>query len=43
MGMMLPSAALQSVRYQHESVAFSHVLLAATTRLKVIAAVLPGP
>ena len=29
--------------YQHESVAFSHALLAATTRLKVIAAVLPGP
>lgn len=29
--------------YQHESVSFSHALLAATTRLKVIAAVLPGP
>ncbi|WGF89107.1 dimethylsulfone monooxygenase SfnG [Marinivivus vitaminiproducens] len=29
--------------YQHESVAFSHALLAATERLKVIAAVLPGP
>jgi len=29
--------------YQHESVAFSHALLAATTRLKVIAAILPGP
>ena len=29
--------------YQHESVAFSHALLAATTKLKVIAAVLPGP
>ena len=29
--------------YQHESVAFSHALLAATTTLKVIAAVLPGP
>ncbi|BBP59666.1 dimethylsulfone monooxygenase SfnG [Pseudomonas sp. St316] len=29
--------------YQHESVAFSHALLAVTTRLKVIAAVLPGP
>ncbi|PBJ12503.1 Alkanesulfonate monooxygenase [Pseudomonas ogarae] len=29
--------------YQHESVAFSHALLAATTRLKVIAAVLTGP
>ncbi|CAH0197440.1 dimethylsulfone monooxygenase SfnG [Pseudomonas brassicacearum] len=29
--------------YQHESVAFSHALLAATSRLKVIAAVLPGP
>jgi FMNH2-dependent dimethyl sulfone monooxygenase len=28
--------------YQHESVAFSHALLAAT-RLKVIAAILPGP
>lgn len=28
---------------QHESVAFSHVLLAATDKLKVIAAVLPGP
>ncbi|WP_022979751.1 dimethylsulfone monooxygenase SfnG [Ideonella sp. B508-1] len=29
--------------YQHESVSFSHALLAATERLKVIAAVLPGP
>lgn len=29
--------------YQHESVAFSHDLLAATERLKVIAAILPGP
>lgn len=29
--------------YQHESVSFSHALLAATTKLKVIAAVLPGP
>jgi len=29
--------------YQHESVAFSHALLAATERLKVIAAILPGP
>lgn len=29
--------------YQHESVAFSHALLAATTQLKVIAAILPGP
>ncbi|WP_018261396.1 dimethylsulfone monooxygenase SfnG [Methylobacterium sp. WSM2598] len=28
---------------QHESVAFSHALLAATTSLKVIAAILPGP
>ncbi|GGO39094.1 dimethyl sulfone monooxygenase SfnG [Gemmobacter aquaticus] len=28
---------------QHESVAFSHDLLAHTTRLKVIAAILPGP
>lgn len=28
---------------QHESVAFSHALLAATTTLKVIAAILPGP
>ncbi|EJN02534.1 dimethylsulfone monooxygenase SfnG [Phyllobacterium sp. YR531] len=28
---------------QHESVAFSHALLAATTKLKVIAALLPGP
>ncbi|RVA20459.1 LLM class flavin-dependent oxidoreductase, partial [Mesorhizobium sp. M7A.F.Ca.US.001.01.1.1] len=27
---------------QHESVAFSHDLLAATTTLKVIAAILPG-
>jgi len=29
--------------YQHESVAFSHALLAATHKLKVIAAILPGP
>ena len=29
--------------YQHESVSFSHALLAATQKLKVIAAVLPGP
>jgi len=29
--------------YQHESVAFSHALAAATTTLKVIAAILPGP
>ena len=29
--------------YQHESVAFSHALAAATTRLTVIAALLPGP
>jgi FMNH2-dependent dimethyl sulfone monooxygenase len=29
--------------YQHESVAFSHALLAATSKLKVIAALLPGP
>lgn len=29
--------------FQHESVAFSHALLAATTKLKVIAAILPGP
>ncbi|WP_347986532.1 dimethylsulfone monooxygenase SfnG [Methylomonas sp. AM2-LC] len=29
--------------YQHESVSFSHALLAATTKLKVIAAILPGP
>lgn len=28
---------------QHESVAFSHALLAVTTKLKVIAALLPGP
>ncbi|PSH62150.1 dimethylsulfone monooxygenase SfnG [Phyllobacterium sophorae] len=28
---------------QHESVSFSHALLAATTKLKVIAALLPGP
>ncbi|MCD2177923.1 dimethylsulfone monooxygenase SfnG [Rhizobium sp. C1] len=28
---------------QHESVAFSHALLAATEKLRVIAAVLPGP
>jgi FMNH2-dependent dimethyl sulfone monooxygenase len=29
--------------YQHESVAFSHALIAATERLNVIAAILPGP
>ena len=29
--------------YQHEPVSFTHALLAATTRLKVIAAILPGP
>jgi FMNH2-dependent dimethyl sulfone monooxygenase len=29
--------------YQHESVSFSHALLAATKKLKVIAAILPGP
>jgi len=29
--------------FQHEPVAFSHALLAATTTLKVIAAILPGP
>jgi FMNH2-dependent dimethyl sulfone monooxygenase len=29
--------------YQHESVTFTHALLAATEKLKVIAAVLPGP
>ncbi|GLH75139.1 dimethyl sulfone monooxygenase SfnG [Bradyrhizobium sp. SSBR45G] len=29
--------------YQHESVSFSHALLEATTTLKVIAAILPGP
>jgi FMNH2-dependent dimethyl sulfone monooxygenase len=29
--------------YQHESVSFSHALLAATERLRVIAAILPGP
>lgn len=29
--------------FQHESVSFSHALLAATTHLKVIAAILPGP
>lgn len=29
--------------YQHESVAFSHALIAATERLNVIAALLPGP
>lgn len=28
---------------QHESVSFSHALLAKTTKLKVIAAILPGP
>ncbi|MDD5036298.1 MAG: dimethyl sulfone monooxygenase SfnG, partial [Methylococcaceae bacterium] len=29
--------------YQHESVSFTHALLAATQKLRVIAAVLPGP
>jgi FMNH2-dependent dimethyl sulfone monooxygenase len=29
--------------FQHEPVAFSHALLAATEKLKVIAAILPGP
>ncbi|BBF85165.1 coenzyme F420-dependent N5,N10-methylene tetrahydromethanopterin reductase [Aquitalea magnusonii] len=29
--------------YQHESVSFSHALLAATEKLRVIAAILPGP
>jgi len=29
--------------FQHESVAISHALLEATTKLKVIAAILPGP
>jgi len=29
--------------FQHESVAFTHALLASTERLKVIAAILPGP
>lgn len=29
--------------YQHDSVTISHALLAATTRLKIIAATLPGP
>lgn len=29
--------------YQHESVSFSHALLAKTEKLKVIAAILPGP
>ncbi|MCA8184481.1 dimethylsulfone monooxygenase SfnG [Burkholderia vietnamiensis] len=29
--------------YQHESVSFSHALLHATTKLKVLAAILPGP
>ena len=29
--------------FQHESVSFSHALLAATTTLKVTAAILPGP
>ncbi len=28
---------------QHESISFSHALLASTTKLKVIAAILPGP
>lgn len=31
------------VENQHESVAFSHALLAATEKLRVIAAILPGP
>lgn len=35
--------AAYGAEYQHESVAFSHALLAATTKLKVIAAILPGP
>ena len=29
--------------YQHESVSFSQALLHATTKLKVLAAILPGP
>ncbi|OBX65769.1 dimethyl sulfone monooxygenase SfnG [Moraxella osloensis] len=29
--------------YQHESVSFSHAILGATEKLKVIAAILPGP
>ncbi|MGY5803467.1 dimethylsulfone monooxygenase SfnG [Rhizobium sp. LEGMi12c] len=29
--------------FQHESVSFSHALLESTTKLKVIAAILPGP
>ncbi|WP_377295220.1 dimethylsulfone monooxygenase SfnG [Rhizobium sp. SG2393] len=29
--------------FQHESVSFSHALAAATTKLKIIAAILPGP
>lgn len=29
--------------YQHESVSFSHAILVATEKLKVIAAILPGP
>jgi len=29
--------------YQHESVSFTHALLAATQKLRVIAAILPGP
>ncbi|MDU6377428.1 MAG: LLM class flavin-dependent oxidoreductase, partial [Bradyrhizobium sp.] len=29
--------------YHHESVSFRHALLEATTKLKVIAAILPGP
>lgn len=29
--------------FQHESVSFSHAILAATEKLKVIAAILPGP
>jgi FMNH2-dependent dimethyl sulfone monooxygenase len=29
--------------FQHESVAFSHAILAATEKLNVIAAILPGP
>ena len=36
-------AAGHGVENQHESVAFSHALLAATEKLRVIAAILPGP
>ena len=32
-----------NAEYQHESVSFSHGILAKTERLKVIAAILPGP